>query len=88
MFDLRTGEILRHVPLSSPASDLVVTPDGEQAIVALPEQDKGAIAIVDLETTEVQIVPLGAPPSRVRVAPDGDGVLVLGDRSKVAWIVR
>lgn len=88
VFDLRTGEILRHVPLSSPATDLVVTPDGEQAIVALPEQDKGAIAIVDLETTEVQIVPLGAPPSRVRVAPDGDGVLVLGDRSKVAWIVR
>ncbi len=88
IFDLRTGEILRHVPFSSPASDLAVTPDGEQAIVALPDQDKGAIAIVDLATSDVQIVPLGAPPSRVRVAPDGRSVLVLGDRSKVAWVIR
>jgi hypothetical protein len=88
VFDLRTSEILRHVPFSSPAADLVVTPDGRQAIVALPDQDKGAIAIVDLDSFDVEIVPLSAPPSRVRMAPDGSSVLVLGARTKSAWVVR
>jgi len=88
VFDLRTSEILRHVPFSSPATDLAVTPDGRQAIVTLPDHDKGAVAIVDLDSFEVEMIPLSSPPSRVRISPDGSSVLVLGDRTKSAWIVR
>lgn len=88
VFDLRTSEILRHVPFSSTATDLVITPDGRKAVVALPEQEKGAIAIVDLDSFDVEVIPLSAPPSRVRISPDGSSVLVLGDRTKSAWIVR
>ncbi len=88
VFDLATGKLVRHVPLSAPATDMAVSPDGEQVVVALPGDADGSIGLVDTTTFEVELVPTAAPPSRVRVAPDGSSVLALSDRTKVAWVLR
>jgi hypothetical protein len=88
VFDLATGKLVRHVPLSAPATDMVVSPDGEQVVVALPGDTDGAVGLVDASTYEVELVPTAAPPSRVRIAPNGTSVLALSDRSKVAWVLR
>jgi hypothetical protein len=88
VFSLDQGKLTHHVPLPGNASDMVITPDGEQAIVALPSDNDGSVALVDLATYEVEIVPLSAPPSRVRIDPGGDAVLALSDRTKSAWVIR
>ena len=88
VFDLETNAVVRHIPFNAPASDLAISPDGERALVTLPDQQGGSLAIVDLASFEVELVPLTEPPSRVRIAPDGRSALVLSDRSKVAWVVK
>ena len=86
--DLERGTVIRSVPLSAPATDLAVSPDSEQAVLALQGLRDGAIGLVDLTTFEVEEVPLTEPPSRVRISADGKTVLALSDRSKVAWVIR
>jgi hypothetical protein len=81
-------ELVRHVPFNARVSDLAVSPDGKQAIVALPAEGSGFVGIVDLDTWAVKVLPLGAEPTRVRLSPDGGIALVLSDRSKVAWVIR
>ena len=88
VFDLGAGKLKRHIPLSAQVTDMVVSPDGEEVVVALPGDTDGSIGLVNLSTYEVELVPVGAPPSRVRIAPDGQSVLALSDRSKVAWVLR
>jgi hypothetical protein len=88
VFDLETGAVVRHIPFNARASDMAISPDGERALVTLPDQNAGALGIVDLGTFEVELVPLTEPPSRVRVSADGKSALVLSDRSKVAWVVK
>lgn len=88
VLDLRDGRLLRRVPFNAPATDLAVTPDGKQAVVALPGSSDGAVAIVDLESFDVELVPLTEPPTKVRVSPKGEAVLAISSRSKVAWVVR
>jgi hypothetical protein len=86
--DLEKGVVVRHVPLSAPATDMVVSPDSEQAVVALQGLKDGAVALVDLGTFDVEHVPLTEPPSRVRISQDGKTILALSDRAKVAWVIR
>lgn len=86
--DLEKGIVVRHIPLSAPATDLVVSPDSEQAVLALQGLKDGAIALVDLSTFDVEHVPLTEPPSRVRLSADGKTILALSDRAKVAWVIR
>jgi DNA-binding beta-propeller fold protein YncE len=88
VFDLQKRELVRHVPFNARVSDLAVSPDGKQAIVALPAEGSGFVGIVDLDTWAVKVLPLGAEPTRVRLSPDGGIALVLSDRSKVAWVIR
>jgi len=88
IFDLESGKLLREIPFNAPVSDMIVTPDGEQIIVALPSARGSAIGLVDATTFEVEIVPLTEPPSRLRLSRSGDAVLALSDRSKVAWVIR
>ncbi len=88
VFDLATQELLRHIPFNARVSDMVVTPDGEQVVVALPGQSDGAVGLLSLDNYEVELVPLTEPPSRVRLSPSGNSVLALSDSSKVAWVVR
>jgi len=88
VFDLETQKLVRHIPFNAPASDMVVSPDGEQVVVALPAQGGGALAFIDLTSFEVELVPLTEPPSRVRMSASGDAVLAISDRSKVAWVIR
>lgn len=88
VFDLATAKLLKHVPLGSRAVDMAVTPDGKEALVALPNDGQGSVGVVDLDSYEVTVVPLGAEPSRIRLAPDGTAALVVSDRSKVAWVLR
>jgi len=88
VFDLVKGELIRHIPFNGRATDLVVTPDGEQALVTLTGESTGSLALVDLESYAVETLPLAGEPTRVRLVPDGRMSLVLSDRSKVVWVVR
>jgi DNA-binding beta-propeller fold protein YncE len=88
VFDLDKRSLVRHVPFNARVADLAVSPDGKQAVVALPAEGSGFIGMVDLETWAVKILPVGAEPTRVRLAPDGSMALVLSDRAKVAWVIR
>lgn len=88
VFDLTTNKLLKHISFEARASDLAIAPDGRQAIIALPKQGNGAVAIVDLDTYAVKLVPLSAEPTRVRLAPDGATALILSDRAKLAWVLR
>src|SRR5262249_26813489 len=88
VFDLSTRALLKRITFGSRASDLAISPDGRQAVVALPHGGAGAVALVDLDTYEYRLVPLGAEPSRVRLSPDGSTLLVLSDRSKAVWVLR
>jgi DNA-binding beta-propeller fold protein YncE len=86
--DLAAGVVVERVPLGARAVDMAVTADGEQAVVALPDESRSAVALVDLKTYDVKTLPLGAEPTRVRLAPDGSVALVLSERAKTAWVVR
>lgn len=88
IFELETGKLLAHVPLPEAPSDLVVSPDGRQALVAMPGRVKGSVAFVDLDEYRAETVALAGNPTRVRFAPDGRSAIVLSDRTKAAWVVR
>jgi len=88
VFDLRSGKLLAHVPFNARAADLVVTPDGSQALVALPERSSGNVAVVDLDSYETHMVPVSGPPTRLRLSPDGQLVIALSDQTKEAWVIR
>ncbi|MEO7330096.1 MAG: hypothetical protein ABI193_16090 [Minicystis sp.] len=86
--DLQKREVLRRIPFNARVADMAISPDGEQAIVALPAEGNGFIGLVDLQTYEVRILPVTSEPTRVRISPDGSMALVLSDRAKVAWVIR
>jgi len=88
VFDLRKNELIRRVAFNGRATDLVLSPDGEQAIVTLTNDGTGGLALVDLQSYAVTVLPLSAEPTRVRLTTDGRMALVLSDRAKVAWVVR
>jgi DNA-binding beta-propeller fold protein YncE len=90
IFDLTRRELIRHIDFTSRVADMAISPDGEQAIVALPGEGTNAIGLIDIQTFEVRLIPLpnNAEPTRVRLSPDGVTALVLSDRAKVAWVVR
>jgi hypothetical protein len=88
VFDLSAGTLVRHVPFNGRATDMALSPDGEQVIVTLTVDGGGAVALVDLESYQVKLLPLAAEPTRVRLTPDGRMALVLSDRAKVAWVLR
>jgi DNA-binding beta-propeller fold protein YncE len=88
VFDLAKREQIRHVSFNARVADMAVSPDGKQAIVALPADGQGFVGIMDLESYAVKVLPLGAEPTRVRFSPDGSVALVLSDRAKVAWVIR
>ncbi|MBK9264582.1 MAG: hypothetical protein IPM54_32950 [Polyangiaceae bacterium] len=88
VFDLRKNTLIRRVAFNGRATDLVVSPDGEQALVTLTNDGSGGLALMDLRSYAVTVLPLSAEPTRVRLTPDGRMALVLSDRAKVAWVVR
>jgi DNA-binding beta-propeller fold protein YncE len=96
LVDLDKREVLSTIPLNGRATSLALAPDGEQALVALPGDGSGFIALISTATTTpegaatslVRMVPVDAEPTRVRLAPDGQSALVLSDRSKVVWVIR
>lgn len=88
VFDLAKRELVRRIPFNARVADLAVSPDGEQAIVALPAEGNGFIGLVDLKTFQVRMLQVSAEPTRVRLSPDGSMALVLSDRAKAAWVIR
>jgi len=88
VLDLERRKLLRHIPLGARATDLAVSPDSRQAIVALPGDGAGAIGLLDLESYELVLRELPAEPHRVRLTPCGRAAVVISDRSKVAWVLR
>lgn len=88
VIDLDTHERHQRIALGVRVSDLAISPDGTQAIAALPQGKKGAIAVIDLSEGTARLHSLPAEPHRVRLSPKGTTVLVLSDRSKVAWVLK
>jgi hypothetical protein len=97
VFDLETLELKKHIPLNARVAGMAITPDGRQAIIALPRDTdradsrgggEGAIGLLDLDSYELTLHEVNAEPHRVRLAPDGKTALVISDRKKVAWVVR
>ncbi|MEZ4297927.1 MAG: hypothetical protein R3B70_23425 [Polyangiaceae bacterium] len=88
VIDLAAGKVVKHIALNARAVSMAVSPDGQQAVVALPDESRSAIALVNLATYEVTALPVTAEPTRVRLAPGGATALVLSERAKVAWVVR
>lgn len=88
IFDLQKRELLHHLGFHARVADLAVSPDGRQAVVALPAEGAGAVGFVNLETFAVRVVPVAGEPTRVRLSPQGTTALVIADRSKVAWVFR
>ncbi|MFO0612767.1 MAG: hypothetical protein U0414_09280 [Polyangiaceae bacterium] len=88
VFTLDKLRMIRQIPLSRPVTDMVLSPDGEQAIVTLSGETDGAIGLVDLKTYDAELIPVNAPLSRVRISPSGDAILVVSDRVKAAWVIR
>ena len=88
VINLDTHERHQRIALGVRVSDLAISPDGTQAIAALPQGKKGAIAVIDLSEGTARLHSLPAEPHRVRLSPKGTTVLVLSDRSKVAWVLK
>jgi DNA-binding beta-propeller fold protein YncE len=88
IFDLQKRELVHHITFNAHVADLAISPDGEQAIVALSAEGTGFIGLVDLKTFGVRLLPISAEPSRVRLSPDGAMALLLSDRAKLAWVIR
>jgi len=88
VIDLAAGKVIHHVAFNARAADMAVSPDGEQAVVALPDEGNSSIALVDLATYDVKLLHVGSEPTRVRLAPNGNTALVLSERAKVAWVLR
>lgn len=88
VIDLVAGKVIAHIPFNGRAADMAVSPDGDQAVVALPDEGNSSIALVDLKTYDVTLLPVTAEPTRVRLAPNGSSALVLSERAKVAWVLR
>jgi DNA-binding beta-propeller fold protein YncE len=86
--DLEKRKSLRRVGFNARAVDLAISPDGRQAVVALPGDGTGWVALVDLDQYLIKLVLLPGEPTRVRLAPDGTAALVFSDRSKAAWVLR
>jgi hypothetical protein len=88
IFALDSHELVRRIPLGARVSDLVVTPDGKQALLALPRGKTGALGVLDLDSFDLELHELSAPPHRIRITPDGHGATVISDSNKVAWVIR
>jgi DNA-binding beta-propeller fold protein YncE len=90
VFDLDNNELVRHIPLNARVADVAVTPDGRQAILALPRdgEGQGAVGLLDLDSYRLKLHELGGEPHRVRVAPDGRTATLISDRSKSVWVIR
>lgn len=88
IYDLALGKLVQHIPLNAMATDLAVSPDGMQAVIAMPHGKAGAVGLLDLDGYQLALSEITAEPSRVRLAPDGRTATVVSDRSKLAWVLR
>lgn len=88
VLDLARRESIRRIELNARVSDLVVSPDAKQAILALPRDGQGALGLLDLASYDVSLVELGAEAHRVKLTPDGKTAIAVSDRNKVAWVLR
>lgn len=88
IFGADSHELIRRVPLDTRVSDVAITADGRQALIALPGDKKGAIGVLDLESYELALHELTAPAHRIRITPDGRTAVVVSDSNKVAWVIR
>jgi hypothetical protein len=88
VLDLARRASIRRIELNAKVSDLVVTPDGRQAVLALPRDGNGAVGLLDLTSYELQVVPLRGEAHRVRITPDGKVALAVSDTTKQVWVLR
>jgi DNA-binding beta-propeller fold protein YncE len=88
VIDLSAGRVVEHIALNARPADMAVSPDGEQAVIALPDEANSGVGFVDLQSYDVKVLPVGAEPTRVRMAPNGSAALVLSDRAKAVWVLR
>ncbi len=88
ILDLARKKRIRRIELNARVSDLVVTPDGAQALLVLPRDGQGAVGLLNLSSYALSLVELGGEGHRIRLTPDGKTAVVISDRSKSAWVLR
>jgi len=90
VLDLTSHKRVRRIALNARASDMAITPDGKQAIIALPNDGDGtgSVGLLDLETYRLRLLRVSGEPHRIRLAPNGRSAVVMSDRSKRAWVIR
>jgi len=88
VFSLNAHRMVQQIPLNTRATDMVVSPDGMQAAVALPRNKRGAIGLLDMKSYQLTTHELAHPPWRIRLSPDGRVAAVLSERGQAAWVIR
>ena len=66
--DLDSGAIRWTVPVGERPDSLVVTPDGQQALVA---SDSGGVTVIDLNTRKTSDLPVGNSAQDITLSPNG-----------------
>jgi YVTN family beta-propeller protein len=66
--DLAAGAIQWTVPVGERPDSLVVTPDGQQALVA---SDSGGVTVIDLSTRKTSDLPVGNSAEDITLSPNG-----------------
>jgi YVTN family beta-propeller protein len=66
--DLGSGAIQWTVPVGERPDSLVVTPDGQQALVA---SDSGGVTVIDLTTRKTSDLPVGNSAQDITLSPNG-----------------
>jgi len=76
----REGDFVASIPLGGNPQDIVVTPDGAFAYVAV--SGLNVVNVIDTATYGVTAtIPVGASPTKVAITPDGDFVYVTNQSS-------
>jgi len=67
--DMAAGQVSWSVPVGKRPDSLVVTPDGQHALVA---SNEGGVTVIDLATRKPSNLPVGDSAEDITLSPNGD----------------
>ena len=82
LVDLESRSVVT-VPLTSPAFDLVVSPDSSTAFAGpSPDEPNGLLSVINIDTGAVtNVIPVDGYPFTYSITPDGRYISILGSRA-------
>jgi len=66
--DLESGDVAWTVPVGERPNSIVITPDGQQALVS----STGGLTVIDLGAQQTSSVPVGSDATDIALSPNGD----------------